>query len=78
MNAPGAESYPISSFTWLLVYKQQADSVTGRKLVDFLKWALQEGEQQAADLDYAPLPEPMIAQLLQRIDSIQLGAPVAR
>lgn len=75
VNSPGAQSYPISSFTWLLVYKQQPDSVKARKLKDFMRWALTEGEKQAASLDYAPLPEAMATRLLQRLDSIEI-APV--
>ena len=74
VNAPGAASYPISSFTWILLYEQQPDSVKGRKLLDFLEWALTEGEAEAAALDYAPLPESMSASLRQRLDSISLGA----
>src|SRR5688500_3452240 len=74
VNAPGTASYPISSFTWILVYEQQPDSVKGRKLLDFLRWALTEGEAEAAALDYAPLPESMSAGLRQRLDSVRLGA----
>ena len=73
VNSPGASSYPISSFTWLLVYEQQADSAKGRKLVDFIRWALTEGEQQAAALDYAPLPPAIATRLLQRLDSIRVA-----
>lgn len=72
VNAPGAGAYPISSFTWLLLYRDQTDSVKARKLVDFLRWALTEGEKQAAALDYAPLPPAMAERLLQRLDSIQV------
>ena len=56
VNAQGADAYPISSFTWLLVYQQQPDAAKGKKLADFLRWALTDGEKQAAALDYAPLP----------------------
>jgi phosphate transport system substrate-binding protein len=73
VNAPGAQSYPISSFTWLLVYRNQADADKGRKLKDFLKWALTEGEASAAQLDYGPLPAGVSRQLLIRVDSIQTG-----
>lgn len=69
-NAPGADAYPISSFTWILVYKQQTDPVKGKKLVDFLRWALTDGEASATSLDYAPLPASMAAQLTARLDSI--------
>ncbi len=73
VNAAGADAYPISSFTWILVYTQQADSVKGRKLRDFLRWALTEGEKQAAALDYAPLPASMATRLTARLDSIKVG-----
>jgi phosphate transport system substrate-binding protein len=73
VNAPGVSAYPISSFTWLLVYRNPADSVKGRKLNEFLRWALTEGERSAAALDYAPLPAAVSQQLLTRLDSIKVG-----
>ncbi len=73
VNAAGANAYPISSFTWILVYQQQTDAVKGRKLVDFMKWALTEGEKQASALDYAPLPASMGSRLVARLDSIKVG-----
>jgi len=73
VNAPGAGAYPISSFTWLLVYQRQADPTKGRKLVDFLRWALNVGQQTAATLDYAPLPTELRSQLRSKIDQIQIG-----
>jgi phosphate transport system substrate-binding protein len=73
VNAPGAEAYPISSFTWLLVYQRQADATKGKKLVDFIRWALTEGEASAAALDYAPLPQTLGKQLIERLASIQVG-----
>jgi len=74
VNAPGATAYPISSFTWLLVYENQSDAAKGKKIVDFVRWALTEGEQSAAALDYAPLPAAMATQLDQRLNSIRVGA----
>lgn len=73
VNAAGADSYPISSFTWMLVYAQQTDSAKARKLKDFLKWAYTDGEKQASALDYAPLPEAMASRLTARLDSIKSG-----
>ena len=73
VNAPGANAYPISSFTWLLVYQRQADAAKGKKLVDFLRWALTEGEASAAALDYAPLPAAVTTPLLERLATIQVG-----
>lgn len=74
VNAPGANAYPISSFTWILAYANQSDSVKGKKLVDFLRWALTDGEKEATTLNYAPLPATMTQQLLSRLDSIKVGA----
>ena len=70
VNARGANAYPISSFTWLLVYRNPADTAKARILNDFLRYALTEGSAAARALDYAPLPETMARQLLARIDSI--------
>ncbi|HWJ20931.1 MAG TPA: phosphate ABC transporter substrate-binding protein PstS [Gemmatimonadaceae bacterium] len=74
VNAPGATAYPISSFTWLLVYQNQKDATKGKKLVDYIHWMLTEGEKEAAALDYAPLPQAMVTQLDQRLSTIKVGA----
>lgn len=73
VNAPGADSYPISSFTWILVYRNQPDAAKGKKLVDFLRWAIHNGGPSAAALDYAPLPASIIDRLDARLNSIQTG-----
>jgi phosphate transport system substrate-binding protein len=70
VDAPGADSYPISSFTWILVYQHQRDATKGKKLVDFLNWALTSGESEAASLDYAPLPADMAAKVKARLSTI--------
>jgi phosphate transport system substrate-binding protein len=74
VNAPGADAYPISSFTYLLVYASQRDAKKGKALVGFLNWYLTKGEQSAAALDYAPLPPSIIARLRKRIDTITLAS----
>jgi phosphate transport system substrate-binding protein len=71
VNAKGAGAYPISSFTWIIAYQKQADAGKGKKLTDFLRWALTEGQTRSAALDYAPLPESMRAGLTQKIATIQ-------
>jgi phosphate transport system substrate-binding protein len=69
-NAPGRDSYPLSSFTWLLVHKESPDSAKARTLHSFLLWALQPGAQRmAADLHYAPLPVSVIELLQRRLGS---------
>jgi phosphate transport system substrate-binding protein len=59
-NAPGSGAYPISSFTWLLLYENPTDAVKGKVMTDFLKWALTDGQKQAGELGYAPLPENVV------------------
>jgi len=71
-NAPGKDAYPICGATWLLVYQQQKDPTKGKKLVEFLKWSMTEGEGMAKALDYAPLPESVQQRALKRIDEIKL------
>ena len=75
VDAPGADSYPISSFTWILVYQRQRDATKGKKLVDFLNWALTTGENEASSLDYAPLPADMAAKVKARLSTIMLAQP---
>ena len=70
-NSPGKDAYPICGATWLLVYQQPKDSAKGKKLVEFLKWALTDGEGMAKTLDYAPLPESVQQRVLKRIDEIK-------
>jgi len=71
VNAPGDNAYPISGATWLLVYEQQKDAAKGKKLVEFLNWALTKGETMASSLDYAPLPATVQQRVLERIKTIK-------
>jgi phosphate transport system substrate-binding protein len=76
-NAPGDDSYPIASFTWLLVYKDQPHEVKGRALVKFLWWMSHEGQKYAADLLYAPLPQEVVKQIEGKVRQITYqGKPV--
>lgn len=71
VNPAGAKAYPIAGATWMLVYEHQKDSTKGRKLVEFLNWALKDGESRAPALDYAPLPDALRQRVLERIKSIK-------
>jgi phosphate transport system substrate-binding protein len=71
-NAPGNDSYPIAGTTWLLVYERQKDAAKGKKLVEFLKWALTKGEDMAKELDYAPLAPQLRDRVLKRVDEIKI------
>jgi phosphate transport system substrate-binding protein len=59
-NAPGKGVYPISSFTWLLLYENPKDKAQSKVMVDFVKWALTDGQKFAGPLGYAPLPEAVV------------------
>jgi phosphate transport system substrate-binding protein len=71
VNPPGEGAYPIAGTTWLLVYEQQKDAAKGKKLVEFLNWALTKGQAFAPALDYAPLPEELQKRVLERIKTIK-------
>ena len=76
-NAPGPQAYPITSFTWLIVYQDQTDPIKGKKLVDFMRWALTSGQASAAALDYAPLPKAIADRLVERLGSIRVTGAAA-
>jgi len=70
-NAPGADAYPISSFTWLLVYQKQTNKDVGEQIKKFLGWALAEGQTLAPALQYAPLPAAVVQKETAQIQQIQ-------
>jgi phosphate transport system substrate-binding protein len=70
-NAPGADAYPISSFTWILLYQESPDKTQGKAMVDFMRWALTDGEKFAKDLGYAPLPPNVVDMEKKALDTIK-------
>ena len=73
VNPPGKGVYPISSFTWILVYTHPHNPAKGKMLVDFLRWAYSNGESVAGSLDYAPLPTSMIKALNRRLSDVRVA-----
>jgi phosphate transport system substrate-binding protein len=71
-NADGKGAYPISSFTWILMYQNPKDKQNAQIMVDFMKWALAEGQKLASELGYAPLPQPVIEKETLALQKIQL------
>ena len=61
VNAPGAQSWPIAGYTYMLLYMDQTDCAKARSIVDFLHWALTEGSADATALEYVPLPSSATA-----------------
>jgi phosphate transport system substrate-binding protein len=72
-DPPGEDAYPVAGFTWLLVYRDQADEAKGRTLVKFIWWAVHDGQKHAPDLLYAPLPAPVVKMVEARIGQITYG-----
>jgi phosphate transport system substrate-binding protein len=65
VNAAGADSYPIASFSYLLLYKELStdpnlDQAKAKALVDFISWAITDGQKTAEGLDYVPLPDGVV------------------
>lgn len=77
-NAAGGQAYPISSYTYILVYKDQKDATKGKVLVDFLWWGIHDGEKFAKDLQYAPLPAEIVKRAEAKINSITSGGKPLR
>jgi phosphate transport system substrate-binding protein len=71
VNPSNPKAYPIVSATWLLAYEQQKDAAKGKKLVEFLHWALTRGEGLAANLDYAPLPGQLAERVLEDLKRLK-------
>ncbi len=62
-DAKGKGAYPISSFTYILIYKDQSDAEKGKAIVQFLWWAIHDGQKLAGPLDYAPLPKAVVSKV---------------
>jgi phosphate transport system substrate-binding protein len=71
-NAPGDGVYPISSFTWILLYQEPKDKAQGKMMVDFMKWALMDGQKFAGDMGYAPIPKNVVDMEMKALDAIKV------
>lgn len=70
-NAPGANAYPISSFTYLLIPKTGNKPENRKVLKDMLSWMLKSGEEQVSSLSYAPLPQELVEKELKTVYALQ-------
>jgi phosphate transport system substrate-binding protein len=77
VNAPGAQSWPIAGYTYLLLYMDQTDCTKAQKLVQFINWAQSSGTDYATQLNYVPLPDSVKQQMLDKVSKITCnGAPL--
>jgi phosphate transport system substrate-binding protein len=70
-NPAGKTAYPISSFTWLLIPTKFSDSHKRDALKGFVKWMLNEGQNEVENLSYAKLPKEIVAKELKALNNIQ-------
>ena len=70
-NAPGKDSYPIASFTWLLIPAQSKDAARGKIIADFLNWMVDDGQKMTAALTYAPLPDSVAQKVKAEIKQVR-------
>jgi phosphate transport system permease protein/phosphate transport system substrate-binding protein len=81
VNGPGANSYPIASFSYLLLYQDLSTNIDSmekaRALVDFIQWAITDGQEFADELSYVPLPGSVVQHNMQTLESLTFqGQPV--
>lgn len=74
VNAPGAASYPISGFSWVIVYQNQSDSSKGQAVANMLFWQTHDGQQYANALNYVQLPTSIVAKDVLQINAIKCGS----
>ena len=63
VDSPTKGAYPISSFTYILLYRNQTDAAKGKALVDLLWWAVHDGQKTTTELNYAPLPKDVVTKI---------------
>jgi phosphate transport system substrate-binding protein len=67
VNQPGAKAYPVTTASFILMYKDPADKAQSAEVLKFFDWAFKNGKQMALELDYVPLPDALTQQIRQRV-----------
>jgi phosphate transport system substrate-binding protein len=73
VDAPGEAAYPISAFTYILVYEDMPAGPKAKALVQFLAWAVHDGQKLGPELHYAPLPDEVVARIDARLKQLRAG-----
>jgi len=71
VNAPGANAYPLSAFSYILVYREQPDKRKGKVLAEFLWWAAHDGQKYGPPLHYAPLPADAVGRVERHLKTMK-------
>jgi phosphate transport system substrate-binding protein len=74
VNAPGDASYPITGFTWAIVYQNQSDTSKGQAIANMLWWVTHDGQRFSAPLQYVPLPPNLVSKDEAQIKSLKCGS----
>ena len=67
VNQPGADAYPVTTASFILMYKQPVDKAQSVDVLKFFDWAFKNGKQLALDLEYVPLPDNLTQQIRDRV-----------
>ncbi len=67
VNQPGAQAYPVSTASFILMYKEPSNKAESAEVLKFFDWSFKNGKGMAAELDYVPLPDTLTAQIRQRV-----------
>jgi phosphate transport system substrate-binding protein len=74
VNAPGSDAYPLSGYSFVIVYQQQDDTAKGQALANLFWWMIHDGQQFAPSLHYAALPDTMVTRSEAQIRAMTCGS----
>src|SRR5208282_381268 len=74
-NAPGADSFPITSFSWIYLRTKATDSARAAALGDLLDWIYTDGQQFATQEGYSELPAQLVAAVRKKVKALQWRPP---
>jgi phosphate transport system substrate-binding protein len=72
-NSPGDKAFPIASYSWVILRKDQTDAIKGKAVVNLWKWVVSDGQAQGKDLQYAALPKEAQTFALSQLKTVTTG-----
>jgi phosphate transport system substrate-binding protein len=67
VDQPGDAAYPVTTASFILMYKNPADKAASAEVIKFFDWSFKNGKQMALDLEYVPLPDALTRQIRERV-----------